>query len=580
MGQLDDNVSSHIFWDGFDCVYQHAIRNGYGTNPPNDWVFWEGEQGKPLIAFDTIDMTWTPRKTFYEFAQLFRFVKPGAVRIGTTIKDKNFPVHAWLNGNGQLVISGYNSGSSSIKFEGSLNNLPLYKDFGMVLTTPEISLQKNRNFKVVDNKIVAEIPSKCIFTITGYPDTYKPEPADWFAGDVHVHRNCGEVTRIVPEAELAEMMEINDLAVITLLADMGNGEVKDHITDLPKVKGSDALQSKPGRIIHWDAEWHFDPAGVTFENKSLGGHIILLGLKEAQTIWDESPYKIIEWGKKQDAIAGFAHMQYLNDQIQNELDCCIPIDYPVEAALGTIDFLSEDVWLNDAAVKSYYRLLNCGFRLGWAAGTDFPCNGGKPPGSLLTYVQVKDHPLTYQKWIEGIKNGRTVVTTNGHIEFLDLKVNESFTPGDEISLKKKGKVSVNVTWTSKTEQSGSIEILCNGKVVARHEGNSKPGSPVNLLTEVPLTQSSWIVARRMDARGHQSHTAPVYIKLGKQPVRASAADADYFVKWIDNIMVNINENGPWSQYFTKDVNIVKARYLKARDIYKEIAREADKINKD
>jgi len=157
--------------------------------------------------------------------------------------------------------------------------------------------------------------------------------------------------------------------------------------------------------VHWDAEWHFDPYGTTFEHKALGGHLVLLGLKEAHTIWDESPYKIIEYGRSQDAIVGFCHMQYLDDAIQNELNCCIPVDYPVEAALGTIDFLSEDVWLNDAAINAYYKILNCGFRLGWAAGTDFPCNNSQPFGSLLTYVQVKDQPMTYRKWVEGIKNG-------------------------------------------------------------------------------------------------------------------------------------------------------------------------------
>lgn len=45
--------------------------------------------------------------------------------------------------------------------------------------------------------------------------------------------------------------------------------------------------------------------------------------------------------------------------------------------------------------------------------------------------------MTYMKWIEGIKNGRTVVTTNGHVEFLDLKLNGTSGPGDEISLKRK-----------------------------------------------------------------------------------------------------------------------------------------------
>jgi hypothetical protein len=409
---------------------------------------------------------------------------------------------------------------------------------------------------------------------------YKPEPEKWYAGDIHIHRNCGEVTPILPDSEFTAMMEVNDLAVISVLADMGNGEVKDSKTDLPKVTGIDAPQSLPGRIVHWDAEWHFDPAGVTFENKALGGHIVLLGLKEAYTLWDESAYKILEWGKKQDAIMGFCHMQYLNDSVQNELSCCIPVDFPVETALGTVDFLSEDVWLNDASVNAYYKILNCGFRTGWAAGTDFPCNNSMPFGSLLTYVQVKDQPLTYRKWIEGIKKGRTVVTTNGHIEFLDLKVNGSFTPGDEINIKKGGTISVNTTWTSKSGVTGYIEIVCNGKVVARQDGSVKPGEPVILKTDVPITESSWICARRMDEKGHQSHTAPVYISIGNKPVRASAADAQYFVNWIDNILGNIESEGPWSNYFTKDLDTVKARYIKARDIYKNIAAVAGKLHKN
>ena len=585
MGQLDDNTSAQIFWDGFDCVYQHGIRNGYGSMPPNDWVFWEGEQGKPLIEYSATDQKWTPRKQFYEFAQVFRFVRPGAVRIGTNGSDSILTIHAWLNPDGKLVISGHNSGKDTLELTGALDNLPVFKNLSMYLTTHDASLQLSQDLVISDNKIIAVIPANCIFTISGYPENVtgkifyrNPEPDDWYAGDIHVHRNCGEVTSILDENEFIPMMEPNNLAVITVLADMGNGEVKDSKTDLPKVTGRDAPQSIPGRIVRWDAEWHFDPAGVTFENKALGGHLLLLGLKEAYTIWDESPYKILEWGKKQDAITGFCHMQYLNDTIQNELDCCIPIDYPVETALGTIDFLSEDVWLNDAAVNSYYKILNCGFRPGWAAGTDFPCNNSMPLGSLLTYVQVKDKPLTYRKWIEGIKNGRTVVTTNGHIEFLDLKINGSSTPGDEIKMRKNGTVGVKVLWTSISDMSGYIEVICNGKVVARQDGNARPGLPVTLQSDVTILESSWICARRMDERGHQSHTAPVYVTVGKNPVRASAHDAEYFVKWIDNILVNIDNEGPWSIYFTKDIDTVRARYLKARDIYKNIALEAGKLH--
>jgi hypothetical protein len=267
-------------------------------------------------------------------------------------------------------------------------------------------------------------------------------------------------------------------------------------------------------------------------------------------------------------------MQYLEDSLQDHLNCCIPIDFPVETALGTIDFLAEDVWLNDASIHAYYKLLNCGFRPGWAAGTDFPCNNGAPLGSLLTYAQVKDKPLTYSRWIEGIKNGRTVITTNGHIEFLDLKVNNSSGPGDEIKLEKKGNVNVNVIWTSITDQEGSIEIVCNGKVVAKQQATVSPGKPGVLNIDLPVGESGWICARRMNSSGHQSHTAPVFVIIGNKPVRASAEDAEYFVRWIENTLANIEDDGPWRKYFTGNIETVRERYLKAAGIYRNIVKES------
>lgn len=584
LGQLDDDARAYIFWDGFDCVYQHGIRNGYGSVPPNDWVFWlPGEEGKPLIEYVAANGKWKPRKQFYEHAQIMKFVKPGSVRIGTTGQDTSLSVYSYLNPDGNVVVLGRNNSNKTLYINGILSNLPALKSIKLIYTNSSVNLYVDNEITVSEGCFKASIPAETVFTITEIADPLsssmkimKTEPSDWYAGDIHIHRNCGDVTSILSETELTAMMEPNDLAVISVLADMGNGEVKDSRSDLPKVNGADTDYSKPGRIVHWDAEWHYDPAGVTFENKALGGHIILLGLYEAHQIWEEAAYKILEWGKSQEAIMGFCHMQYLNDSIQNELTCCIPIDYPVEAALGTIDFLAEDVWLNDAAINAYYRLLNCGFRLGWAAGTDFPCNGGKPFGSLLTYVQVKDQPVTYRKWIEGIKNGRTVVTTNGHAEFLDLKVNGVNSPGDEIKIRRDGTININVTWTAARQMTGKIEILCNGKVIAQKEGTARQGEPVTLETKTDISKSSWICARRMDETGHRSHTAPVYITVKNSPVRANAEDARFFVKWIDNILVNIAPGGPWDQYFTRDLDMVQKRYRSARDIYEKIATEASK----
>jgi hypothetical protein len=182
--------------------------------------------------------------------------------------------------------------------------------------------------------------------------------------------------------------------------------------------------------------------------------------------------------------------------------------------------------------------------------------------------------MTYRKWVEGIKNGRTVVTTNGHVEFLDLKINGVASPGDEIKLNGKGTATVEVKWTSVKELSGRIELMCNGKVVAKQEGTVRPGEPVILKTNIVFGKSSWMCARRMNNEGHQSHTAPVYISVKNKPVRASVEDAKYFVKWIDNIIVNIKPEEPWNQYFTHHLNIVQERYQKARAVYEKIALEA------
>ena len=75
-------------------------------------------------------------------------------------------------------------------------------------------------------------------------------------------------------------------------------------------------------------------------------------------------------------------MQYLDGTIPQSLTCCTPIEYPVEVALGAADFISEDVddsgssfSMNpEAFIQAYYKLLNTGFRPGFAAGTDYPCN--------------------------------------------------------------------------------------------------------------------------------------------------------------------------------------------------------------
>ena len=402
-----------------------------------------------------------------------------------------------------------------------------------------------------------------------------PEPAGWFAGDVHVHRSCGGSPEAI--SSMHNKMEPQNLAVISLLADMGNGEVQDPVTDLPRVNGQDDPVSTPGRIVHWDTEWHWDATYSGYDHQALGGHILALGLSHAEQIWEEYTYPIINWAHQQGGIAGFAHMQYLDYDIPQSLDCCKPIEYPVEVALGSADFIEEDVNGSDSFIESYYRLLNTGFRPGFAAGTDYPC-GVSELGSLLTYVKVSGGEMTYRNWIEGIAQGRTVISRNGHNEFLDLKVNSTFGPGDEIDLTGGGSLPVTVQWTAKENLTGTIELVQNGNVVASVQKSIGPGAPASLNTTVNFTNSGWLAARRMGSSGHMVHTAAVFVKVDGAPVRASVADAEFYVQWIDNLMDKTSPGGEWNSYFENNLAEAQARYQQARAIFQQIALEAGGVD--
>ena len=132
-------------------------------------------------------------------------------------------------------------------------------------------------------------------TTSGISSAANPEPGGWFAGDMHVHRSCGGSPETV--SSLYNKMNNNKLAVISLLADMGNGEVQNPTTDLPLVNGQDAI-SKSGRIVHWDAEWHWDATYSQYDHQALGGHIVALGLTEAHQIWEEYTYPILNWARQ------------------------------------------------------------------------------------------------------------------------------------------------------------------------------------------------------------------------------------------------------------------------------------------
>jgi hypothetical protein len=85
------------------------------------------------------------------------------------------------------------------------------------------------------------------------------------------------------------------------------------------------------------------------------------------------------------------------------------------SAVGAAHFDGRDVRTVDhLEPEDYYQLLDAGFRIPLTNGSDHPA---RIVGCARAYVKV-DNEFSYARWIEGIRKGRTFVTS-GPLLFLD-----------------------------------------------------------------------------------------------------------------------------------------------------------------
>jgi hypothetical protein len=169
---LHQGPAAILVWDGYDSVYNHAVAAGRGTTPPND-----AGNGPALLAYSTSTHLYTPRKAFYEFAQLFKFVPAGSVRVSASESSSNVTIYAFLHPvSGRVSIVGRNAGSSSVTFSGRLSNLPVVPSFEFYRTTSSENLQRGADVAVTDGAFSFVAPGNSVFTLSyaGPTDTIPP----------------------------------------------------------------------------------------------------------------------------------------------------------------------------------------------------------------------------------------------------------------------------------------------------------------------------------------------------------------------------------------------------------------------
>ncbi len=373
------------------------------------------------------------------------------------------------------------------------------------------------------------------------------EPAEWVSGDAHVHMNYAGTYRNTP-AHLLEQAAAENLTIVENLLVNKEQRVPDVERFMPH---PDPVSTGQQLILHGQ-EFH----------TSYWGHLGLLNLKQnfllpgyvaypntaAASLYPANA-NVADMAHAQGALVGYVHpFDAPPDPAGSD-----PLTYelPADVALGKVDYI-EVVGFSDhkATADVWYKLLNCGFRLPTAAGTDFMGNYASlrgPTGLNRVYAQVKPGPLSIEPWLEAIKAGRTFAT-NGPL--LSFELGGKF-PGGEIQLEHKQELPFKVSLRSIVPLD-HLEIVCNGKVVRAIELKGD-GKTADASGDLAIDSSSWCVLRAFSDKAEYpildqypyATTSPVYVSVAGAPLH-SPGDASYFVTWVGRLIAAARGSTSWN----------------------------------
>ena len=194
--------------------------------------------------------------------------------------------------------------------------------------------------------------------------------------------------------------------------------------------------------------------------------------------------------------------------------------------------LTEEEWLR-FGFENYYALLNCGFPMKPTAGTASGVHP-VPLGHSRVYVHT-DGPFTVQKWFDGLRAGRSFVTTG---PMLFATVNGAL-PGADMPRADARTRSVRVAIeTVSARPLDLIEVLVNGTVAAAPPPQNETTQAGAFRTEtnlaLSLDGSSWIAVRAFqptpDGRARFAHTAPWRLPFRDEPYRPRREQIDYLIQ--------------------------------------------------
>jgi TolB protein len=399
----------------------------------------------------------------------------------------------------------------------------------------------------------------------------------WVSGDAHVHMNYAGTYRNTP-SHLIEQAAAENLSIIENLVVNKEQRFPDIAYFSPKLDPA----SNEDHLLQHAQEFH----------TSYWGHLGLLNLTQNLILPGYAGYpntaadslfpsnaNVADMAHEQGALVGYVHPL---DSVPDPAKDVITFELPADVALGKVDYI-EVVGFSDhkSTAQVWYKLLNCGFHLPTAAGTDFMGNYASlrgPIGLNRVYAEAPAGPLQLEPWLQSIKAGRTFATNGPLLRFeLGMK-----TPGGEVRLDRKQDVSFRAALASIVPVD-HLQIVCNGKVTRELELRADR-TTAYVEGKVPFESSGWCVLRAFSDKAEYpildlypyATTSPVYVNMVGAPLH-SPEDAAYFVAWMERLISAAHSSAAWNTDAEKQ--IVLAMFEQARQKYENLAKQ-EVPNKD
>lgn len=377
----------------------------------------------------------------------------------------------------------------------------------------------------------------------------------WASGDVHTHMNYAGTYRNTP-THLVEQSAAENLSIVEDLVVNKEQRIPDiayFSPELDKASTSDHLLLH-GQEFHTSYWGHLGLLHLT-NNFILPGYAGYANTAAASLY--PANANVADMAHAQGALVGYVHPYDTvpepakPDPLTSEL--------PADVALGRVDYI-EVLGFSDhkSTAEVWYKLLNCGFRLPTAAGTDFMGNFASlrgPVGLNRVYAEVPAGPLKIEPWLASIKAGRTFATNGPLLRFslggvgiggeLRLQKRKTSNAGEKEAVRFSAEMNSIVPVDH-------VQIVCDGKVV-RELALDAGRNSAHLDDSLPLDSSGWCVLRAFNDKAEYpildlypyATTSPVYVRMDGAPIR-NTIDAAYFVAWVDRLITAAQVNSSWN----------------------------------